>query len=464
MLIRFTVENFMSFRSPVELSMIPGKGTSLSHHVRRGTRRSDLPHLKSAIVYGANASGKSNLVKAMHFAQWLVRQGLSKGQVIPVKPFRLDARTQAAPSRFEFEFQWEDTYYAYGFSVGTQRIYEEWLAEISKTSEKVLFERKTTDAGVVEVDLLGFKFPTKDNQKRVGFMADDTLPNELFLSSVNRRNLSELPGVEPLQHAYAWLTEHLKIIFPESRLSGLEVELESDQAFLNAFNRLLTYFHTGISGIEIQAVDLESPEIDLPQGVKTAIKERLSPGERVIFSAMDGVRYTLRRDEAGELFAVKVMTRHRVAGKEKEALFEVHEESDGTQRIMDLISMLADLQTESSVYVIDELDRSLHPSLTYRLLELFHSEDSPTRGQLIVTTHESGLLDLNLLRKDEIWFVEKDADGASRVYSLEEFKPRKDKEVRRGYLQGRYGAVPVFRPKQSLQAVLEMENLGVYET
>jgi uncharacterized protein len=458
MLIRFTVENFMSFKERIEFSMLPGKGTSLRHHVRRGTKRSDLPHLKSALIYGANASGKSNLVKAMRFAQLLVQKGVRKGQSIPVKPFRLDAEKHESPSRFEFEFQWGDTYYAYGFLVDAQQVREEWLAEINKVNEKTLFERRTEADGSIDVQMPGLKFSNQDARRRVGFMAEDTLPNELFLSSVNRRNLSELKGVAPLQHTHEWLTNQLKIIFPESKLSGLEVELASDQEFFAAFSRLLAYFNTGISGIETEAVDFDSPSVDLPDDLKTAIKEGLTADERVIFSAMDGIRYTLRRDESGELFAVKMMTRHPVTGSTEEALFEVNEESDGTQRIMDLIPMLADLQKEPSVYVIDELDRSLHPSLTYRLLELFHSEESPTRGQLIVTTHESGLLDLELLRKDEIWFVEKNKQGASTLYSLEEFKPRKDKEIRRGYLQGRYGAIPVFRPKQSLKAVLEMKK------
>lgn len=448
----------MSFKERVEFSMLPGKGTSLRHHVRRGTKRSDLAHLKSALIYGANASGKSNLVKAMRFAQVLVQKGVRKGQTIPVKPFRLDVEKREAPSRFEFEFQWEDTYYAYGFLVDAQQVREEWLAEINKLSEKVLFERRTEADGSIDVQMPGLKFPNQDTRRRVGFMAEDTLPNELFLSSVNRRNLSELKGVAPLQHTYDWISNQLKIIFPDSKLSGVEVELDSDQEFFAAFSRLLAYFNTGISGIETETVDFDSPTVDLPDELKSAIKESLTADERVIFSAMDGIRYTLRRDEGGELFAVKMMTRHPVAGSDESALFEVNEESDGTQRIMDLIPMLADLQKEPSVYVIDELDRSLHPSLTYRLLELFHSEDSPTRGQLIVTTHESGLLDLDLLRKDEIWFVEKNGQGASTLYSLEEFKPRKDKEIRRGYLQGRYGAIPVFRPKQSLKAVLEMEE------
>lgn len=455
MLIRFSVENFLSFKERAELSMLPGKGSSLKHHVRRGERRSDLPHLKSALLYGANASGKSNLVKAMHFAQTLVRKGGQKGKSIPVKPFRLDSETLHAPSRFEFEFHWDGTYYAYGFLLDAQQVREEWLTEISKTIEKPLFERRTQANGAIDLLMPGLKFPSQDARRRVGFMAEDTLPNELFLSSVNRRNLSELKGVEPLQHAYKWITDRLKILFPDSRMSGLEVELESDQAFSQVFNRLLDYFNTGIAGIETQSVDFDSPHVELPEEIKNAIKENLSPGERVIFAAMDGVRYTLRRDEGGELFAVKMLTRHKIAGQQKEALFEVHEESDGTQRIMDLIPMLADLQKEPSVYVIDELDRSLHPRLTYRLLELFHSEDSPTRGQLIVTTHEAGLLDLDLLRKDEIWFVEKNPAGASTLYSLEDFKPRKDKEIRRGYLQGRYGGVPVFRPRRSLRAVLE---------
>ncbi|MDP5169692.1 MAG: ATP-binding protein [Bacteroidia bacterium] len=454
MLIRFSVENFLSFKELSQLSMIPGKGSSLAHHVRRENKRGDFSCLKSALIYGPNASGKSNLVKAMRFAQLMVEQVARKGHVIPVTPFRLDAETRDKPSRFEFEFKANETSYAYGFLLNRESILEEWLCEIHKSTEKTLFERITKADGSVEVKMPGLTLPNKETKSRLQFMAEDTLPNELFLSSVNKRNLSEISGIASLVSTYTWITSSLKIIFPDSRLEGVEVELASDQEFLEVFNRLLHYFNTGIVGIATKTINFDSSGVRLPEQVKAAIKDRLLPGERVIFSDLDGIRYTLRRDDEGKLFAVKVMTRHHVAHREEDELFEMNEESDGTQRIMDLIPMLADLQKEPAVYVIDELDRSLHPGLTHRMLELFHSYESPTQGQLIVTTHESGLLDLELLRKDEIWFVEKTQEGSSTLFSLEEFKPRKDKEIRKGYLQGRYGAIPVFGPKKSLLDVL----------
>ena len=137
------------------------------------------------------------------------------------------------------------------------------------------------------------------------------------------------------------------------------------------------------------------------------------------------------------------MFRHQMADSKEEALFSMDEESDGTRRIMDLLPSLAGMSSSDKVYVIDEIDRSLHPLLSYQLIKLFLSTVS-SQSQLISTTHEVNLLDQKLLRRDEIWFVEKDNTGASHVYSLEEYAPRKDKNIERGYLMGRYGAIPVF--------------------
>ena len=137
------------------------------------------------------------------------------------------------------------------------------------------------------------------------------------------------------------------------------------------------------------------------------------------------------------------MTVHKLPSQKDSVLFEIYEESDGTQRLFDLIPALIELSNNDRVFVIDEVDRSLHPNLTKSLIEYFLLNSKGLKNQLILTSHESSLLDLKLLRKDEIWFTEKRPSGSTSLYSLEEYKPRFDKEIRKGYLQGRFGAIPL---------------------
>ncbi|MEM7534028.1 MAG: AAA family ATPase [Chloroflexota bacterium] len=160
-------------------------------------------------------------------------------------------------------------------------------------------------------------------------------------------------------------------------------------------------------------------------------------------------RVILRRDATGVVKAYRIVTMHK-ANDGTDVQFEFNDESDGTIRLIDLLSGFITSLEEERVFVVDELDRSLHPILTYNFVDFFLKSTQGFPNQLIVTTHESGLLDLDLLRRDEIWFVEKNQQGATNLYALEEFMPRHDKDIRRGYLQGRYGAIPVVRKLREL--------------
>ena len=158
-------------------------------------------------------------------------------------------------------------------------------------------------------------------------------------------------------------------------------------------------------------------------------------------------------DEESDPAPKRLMIMHRVEGQPDHARLEIIEESDGTQRLFEIVPALLELTNDAHerVFVIDELDRRLHALLSYKILELFLARCARHNGQLIVTTHEAGIMDLELLRRDEIWFIEKSAKGVSNLYSLEEFHPRYDKDIRRSYLQGRFGAIPMLPSRRSLE-------------
>ncbi|MFP4393761.1 MAG: AAA family ATPase [Anaerolineales bacterium] len=431
MLIRFHVSNFLSFNEEVELSLIPGRVRQHPNHIVEMQTSCGLSLLRTALIYGANASGKSNLVKAMHFAQKLISEGARIKAAIPRIPFKLCADNASRPSKFEFEFEHKERCYVYGFEADNRRIHEEWLYEIKKTTEVMLFERTTTSEGETSVDFGKVKFSNKKEMEFLEFVAMGTRPNQLFLTESMEQNVKHFADI------YQWFTEILVIIYPRSRFVPLAV-MAVDDDFGEKMASYMKEFGTGILGPALITVE---PDDEFPEEMVQDLKNTLQSDTKFI-SVSSGENYLVSRSN-GDLDVKKLIFQHRMTDCEENVTFDITEESDGTRRLLDLLPALANLTNKDRVIVIDELDRSLHPQLSYKMLELF-LEDSTSHSQVIATTHEENLLDLDLLRRDEIWFVEKDPRGASHLYSLEEFNPRSDKDVEKGYLVGRYGAIPVF--------------------
>jgi AAA15 family ATPase/GTPase len=437
MLIRFVTRNFSSFNQEVEFSMIAGRARMHPDHVIRDEAWNGIDLLRSAVIYGANASGKSNLIKAMSFAQDLIVNGTKARQLIPVTCHKLSLACAEQPSKFEFEFKRQGQYYAYGFELDAHKVHSEWLYKINKNTQKLIFERETKE-GQVTVEFGEIDFEDKDDKRFLEFVARGTRPNQLFLTESIDRNM------EHFEEIFSWFADALGIIFPESRYLRFLTSMDEGDEQSNFLLRYLQLFDTGISGFTHEPVDIETELSDLPEPVKTSLSANLTPEKSLtLHVSRDRRYYTLRMNENQEIQAFKLMAKHSMVEGGGEALLEIADESDGTQRLMDLTPALFKLLNNEGVLIVDELDRSLHPNLSYKILEHFLNNNPEQQSQFIVTTHESNLLNLNLLRRDEIWFVEKDQAGASSLYSLEEFAPRYDKDIRKGYLLGRFGAIPV---------------------
>ena len=244
------------------------------------------------------------------------------------------------------------------------------------------------------------------------------------------------------------MKESLKIIFPDSRYEGISIRAEKDKDFAVATKSLLEYFNTGI--VDIRRIKVSKEDVDLPKELISELLSEAEPNKNfVIASPTDSTIYFFETDSDGITVIYKQNAIHRTENND-EIPFEMSEESDGSIRLLDFIPMLIDLRLNESVYLVDEIDRSMHPMLSKKLLEYYFKHLSNERDtQLIFSTHESNLLDLDLIRADEVWFVEKGHEGASHLTSLAEYKPRED--IRKGYLQGRYGAIPFFAPVSSLK-------------
>lgn len=436
MLIRFVCENYRSINEEIVFSMLPGKAQKNANHIITDSK-SGIDTLRTALLYGANASGKSNLVRAMEFAQDFIIEGTHPRAKIPVKPFRLKKSCLLQPSRFEFEFIINGQGYAYGFAADRSRVYEEWLYQINAKEEVALFERETDKKNKVKATFNHTKITDPTEQQFLQFVARGTRPNQLLLTSLIESN------VQLFEAVYAWFYKKLRIIFPESRFITIPLDIHEDQKFSRNLASFLSAMNTGIDEVCTKPVDPDSlsiPEDLLVKRLKELDqdnKEKERAEESLVFNGPQG-RYLLLLNDANEVEVHALNTRRFVNGESID--FDIFEESDGTQRLFDLFPIIYD--TENRVFVVDELERSLHPNLVRKFLQYFLTATS--KSQLIVTTHESTLLDLELLRRDEIWFAEKSPAGASAFYSLEEFKPRHDLDIRKGYLQGRFGAIPVF--------------------
>lgn len=438
MILRVTFKNILSFKEETTISFVAGKSTSHTEQVMRAEGRDDISVLKAGIIYGANASGKSNIIKGIYILKLIAMGRFPKRHI---EPFKL-SNPKELTSKIEVEFRMDDHYYAYGVEFNIGGLEEEWLYEINARTDKEIFTRKV---GVTDNR---FTFGTVNGDKEttqfLKFLADGTPADTSFLSEYVKRNGR---GMEEIRNVFKWFRDKLNILFPDSRYQGISFNAERNRQFQVSTYKLLDFFDTGIT--DIRRVEIRKEELDVPKELLDKLIADLEPGRTMTITSANGSQtyfIDMNRDNVFKYYKQKTVHKDE---KGKEVIFEEDEESDGSIRLMDFIPMLIDLKHYDDVFLIDEIDRSLHPILSQKLLECYFSLLSDKRRtQLVFTTHESNLLDLKMIRADEVWFVEKDKEGASHLTSLAEYKPRED--VRKGYLQGRYGAIPFFAPVKLL--------------
>jgi len=456
MLIQFTIQNFLSFRDEVTFSMV-GVNSDSQHidHLAQneaGEGRSVLP---IAAIYGANAAGKSNLVKAISFVKDLVVEGTRTEQSIPVSPFKL-SDSGNKPSKFELIFTHQGSQYSYGFRLNTEQVLEEWLYGIPQGKKKEIkyFERITSTSIQKETNvefgaILKGKSPTKGiSSKRhlnLEFIATGTRFNQLFLTEAVDRSVKELMPI------FNWFKKVLTIIPAEVSCGGLETGVYDNESFTDFLSKFLKSTGTGIDSILTEKIDLDFDRhfLNIPKSSRDKLSQDLDKSSEVMIENSQGGRLILSKDATGQLIVMRLRTRH--CDEDGNLIdFSMEEESEGTQRLIHLIPALFLLKQEpEKVIFLDELDRRLHPLLSRYFVETAincRAKDN----QLIFTTHDTNLLDLDLLRRDEIWFVEKNKHGVSDCYSLAEFKIRPDLKLEKGYLNARFGAIPFFGDPQNL--------------
>lgn len=438
MLITFSIANFRSFAQEETFSMVASQ--RLSEHPTHlcAIPNSEEKALKTAVMYGANGAGKSNLFKALAALKNIVLQPRKKGGGVARQPFRLGHIAQEATS-FDVQFVAEQQMYRYICKFDDHYILEEALLKISGDSEEPIFERVTSEQGSVRIEVNPQQAAKVQAMAAIGGPA-----NQTFLATIIAMlEVNEL-GAE-FQAVLKWFHVGLKLISPQSIFAELPVHLSEQQDFRDFAGYFLSGAATGVAKIESNKIEISEEELaarygsELIEKVKESMQGDDEGYERIDFGNGEVVYFD--PGDGGHWYRFHLSTSHQQDDGTSISL-ELKEESDGTRRLLDLIPALHDLQNNEVTYVIDEIDRSLHPMLVHKFVEFFLQACTFAHRQIIITTHESSLLDLDLLRRDEIWFAEKDQTGASHLYSLADFKVRKDLEIRKGYLQGRFGAIP----------------------
>ena len=403
MLIEFSVTNFLSFKDKNTFSMVASSDKSLKENFVKSEKQNIL---KTTALYGANASGKTNLFQILSLISHMIKNSnfFDPNTKLPIKPFKLDKKTINKPSEFEIKFIIDNIRYLYGFKADKEKIHEEYLTYYPNGRPVKIFERKKVSE---------YSFNESD-KKILNDIKNKNTDNKFFITTATNWNF------EKTKPAYDFLTEKLGVVLSYEQITNYSYSMyakDKDKKLEKFALKFLEKADFNIKGYNVIERKLTEDQINkLPELIKSFV-----PADTKFF---------------------KINTKHVVSGNEYE--LEIEEESLGTQVVFSFIPVIKDVLDNKKILIIDEFDKSLHPFLVKYIVEIFNDKKINKNGaQLIFNTHDTNLLDLELLRRDQIWFAEKnDKDGSSTIYPLDDFSVRKNENVEKGYLLGRYGAIP----------------------
>lgn len=421
MLIQFAVENYRSILGRQTLNMAASNYFKELHESNTfpAGATEDIPRLlRSAVVYGPNASGKSTLVNALGFMRHMVVNSAKEsqaGEEIAIEPFKLTSASRNGDSEFEITFIEEGVRYQYGFRCNRQRITEEWLYAYPEGRTQRWFQRAYDPVSSKD----GYRFVSTflGGRKRDDWKGQ-TRPNALFLSTALQLNNEQFKPI------LAWFQKRLKVVNPVFDLlgSGFSIQLCKDE---NKKQQILEFMNSAdltISDIRVksQPFTREALPRDMPPSMQDEIARELAGKE------LTNIKFLHEDVETRELIE-----------------FDEGDESDGTRALFNFAGPWLDVMENERVLIVDEIDTSLHPLIVHQLVKLFHRQSC--KAQLIFTTHDTTLLSQKVLRRDQVWFMEKDDRNSARLYSLSDFSPRENEAVEKGYLNGRYGGIPFLK-------------------
>jgi len=435
MLIRFIAKNIYSFKDETEFNLFPNKTHGLQHHkVKHG----DFEFLRFSAIYGANGSGKSNLIKSISFLETLVTEGKLSSETEDIK-FKLNDENLELPTSLGIEFIASDKVYFYTITFDCDKVLYEYLAESHKETDILVFERIFDD----EIQKIKFHkdYYKTDKDRLFAEVLSEKLiqKNELLITFLSKKYPEDFKSVHA---AFNWFYKTLVIIKPDAKPAGIAHILDKYITIKDFANKFIPSLNTGISEIDVEKKKFEEFIGNNNANLKKGIIENLKnePNKVSILSNSDTGEEISLVYENDEIVVKRLITKHQNPfGKSID--FHLGQESDGTKRLIDYIPAFQGIINDSKVYIIDEIEKSIHPMTIKEIISKLALNEN-INGQLIFTTHESNLLDQDILRPDEIWFAQKDIDGSSKLYSLSDFKIHNTINIENGYLKGRFGGIP----------------------
>lgn len=422
MLIEFRFKNYRSFRDEAVLSMeATGVGTFKSCIIEAGHRRL----LPGAAIYGKNGGGKSNVIRAF----WLAVQFIRNAQrtqhektEIPVVPFGLNDYSADEPTEFEFSYIMDSVKYRYGFAATRQRVVKEYLYHAPKGQKALVFSRAEQE------------FTFTDEKQRRSLISETIAPNQLFFSVACTMNDAACIS------AMKWFREAVHFSRDYSDIPQQLLDYSNDSGMLKAISDYAKAADLGIADMqfEFKNKEIDNPAelpLDIPEGIKAALTQ---------FMRALSENNSEMGLKVGEVKATSMHCGVDRDGNSKFYPLELADESDGTRKLMSLSPAIEAALANGGVLLVDELERELHPMLVSYIVAKFQSRNTnPYGAQLIFTTHNTELMNMELLRKDQLYFTDKSqTDGACELYSISDFATRTTENIRKGYLAGKYGAVP----------------------
>ncbi|MBD2385697.1 AAA family ATPase [Cylindrospermum sp. FACHB-282] len=431
MLIEFSVENYRSIQEKQTLSMVASDDeTILDSNTFPTPNNDDLRLVKSAVIYGPNASGKSNLLRAIDTLRYLVINSATRmqlGHPLPIEPFILNSESAKQPSIFEVIFIHKGMRYEYGISLNQERIYEEWLIAYPNERQQNWLSRKylpdnpelQADEGYEWTFGRGLKGEKKIIRKFVR-------SNSLFLSHAAQNNHPQLREI------FEYFRDKMNILGHRYTDIGFPLSLlNKNSSFKEKVAKLIAEADIGISDIKIQ----------IDPGLTSEELSKMDTFSLQFISQKADFQY-MAEETIDTLEEFDIITIHKMNDSEEEIEFDIADESTGTKRLFEIAAYWLYALQNGEVILVDEIDTSLHPVLSIELVKMFNDpEINKNNAQLIFTTHDTTLLDEEIFRKDQVWFTEKDK-SMTKLYSLLGFRPREDESLQKGYLLGRYGAIP----------------------
>lgn len=441
MLLRYVVSNYKSIGHPVEFSMLPTRKDKNGESLKTiTTRAGEWKVLSRSGFFGPNASGKSSFIESVDFARDYIVDGQKSGKGTGVNQFQGDFEDLNGISLFQFMFYLDGEVYEYGFSMDRRQIHEEWLMQLTKKDFVPWFTRVTDETGRTEIDIES-QFARKGSKERnLAEILKDSIQenqkNQLFLYKLHDN------GVKKTEKIFEWF-RCLQVIFPDSKVRALPIRMREDENLRIHIGKMLNKMDTGVFEISVASDEIDFYEFAEKTNLPRELVEDIEEIKNGIVN-FSGKYFVFAEDEKEKkTILIQLKFSHKL--NEKNVQFNIDEESDGTQRLVDLLPMLFTIGRNPCIYFVDEIDRSLHTKLSQFLLDDFAERAANENDQIIFTAHDVNLINLQKFRQDEIWFIEKNGKGESVLRSFSDFEVKDGQSEIKAYLNGRFGAVPMIR-------------------